>query len=170
MTFEFSDIPPSDRSLKAVLISGNKSIDYSGERYLLLREELIIKGLYKINYQTRSCSFEEALVVKKILAVGHASHFYLFDTSTNENLLILEMNGYFGHLYYDNNFFYVADANGIYCIDMYGTICWQNTTLGIDGVIIHEFTEDQLLGSGELDPPGGWNDFVLNKLTGIEKI
>ena len=36
----------------------------------------------------------------------------------------------------------------------------------MDGVIIHDFYENKILGSGEWDPPGGWRDFTLDKQTG----
>lgn len=78
------------------------------------------------------------------------------------------MDGYFGHLYYDNGAFYIADAIGLHCIDKNGQILWYNAELGIDGVIVNEFTDSMIFGSGEFDPPGGWIDFSIDKLTGTK--
>jgi len=168
MTVEFIDDIPDDTNLKPVLISGSISADYSNQKYLKLSEDDTVSGLYEIKYQGHCSPFKEALLVDNLLAVGHEEHFYLFDRETNENVLRLEMNGYFGHLYFDTGLFYVADASGLHCIDKTGSIRWSNLGLAIDGVIVNEFTNNKIVGSGELDPPGGWEDFSLDKTTGIK--
>lgn len=76
----------------------------------------------------------------------------------------------FDSLYSDNNLFYVADASGLRCIDKKGNILWTNPALGIDGVVIYEFTDNKILGSGEFDPPGGWEDFAIDKKTGLKSV
>ena len=83
------------------------------------------------------------------------------------NLLRLEMSGYFGHLYFDNNQFLVACACGLYSINKLGKINWQNLSLGIDGFIVTDFTDNKIYGSGDWDPPGGWKDFILDNRTGV---
>jgi hypothetical protein len=105
--------------------------------------------------------------IDNILAVGFEENFYLFDTATKTNILNLKMEGYFGHLYFNEDLLYIADANGIHCIDKTASIIWHNNNLGIDGVIINEFTNSKILGSGEWDPPDGWRDFILDKQTGL---
>ena len=76
------------------------------------------------------------------------------------------MNGYFCHLYYDKEAFYITDAYGLYCINKFGEILWSNTTLGIDGVIVMNITDNEIFGSGQCDPPDGWIDFLLDRATG----
>ncbi|MEO6721779.1 MAG: hypothetical protein ABIN67_15640 [Ferruginibacter sp.] len=76
------------------------------------------------------------------------------------------MEGYFGRLYLNKKYFYVADACGLYCIDKSGTILWKNNNLAIDGVIINDFAKDKIFGSGEWDPPGGWREFILDEQIG----
>jgi hypothetical protein len=168
MTINFSDDISEDTNLKPVLISGSKSAEYSNQEYLKLIEGRTLTGLYEIKYQAHCSPFKEALLVDNLLAVGHEEHFYLFDRTTNQNILRLELNGYFGHLYFDSELFYVADARGLNCIDKFGNIRWSNLGLAIDGVIVNEFTNTNILGSGEKDPPGGWEDFSLDKATGIK--
>lgn len=168
MSIEFIDNIPDDTNLKPVLISGSTSSEYSNQKYLKLIKDGTVIGLYEIKYQIHCSPFEEALLIDDLLAIGHEEHFYLFDKVINENILKLKMNGYFGHIYFDSGLFYVADASGLYCIDKTGNICWSNLELAIDGVIVNEFTHSKILGSGELDPPGGWEDFSLDKATGIK--
>ena len=60
----------------------------------------------------------------------------------------------------------MADAGGLFCINKAGTTLWRNKNLAMDGVIIHDFYENKILGSGEWDPTGGWRDFTLDKQTG----
>lgn len=168
MTIEFIDDIPCDTNLKPVLISGSASTDYSNKKYLKLNKEDNMIALYEIKYQAHCSPFKEALLVDNLLAVGHEEHFYLYNNVTNENVLRLEMNGYFGHLYFDTGLFYVADANGLHCIDKTGNIRWSNSELAIDGVIVKEFHHGKILGSGELHPPGGWEDFSVDKATGIK--
>ena len=168
MTIEFIDDIPDKTNLKPVLISGSTSADYANQRYLKFSDDDNVTGLYVIKYQAHCSPFKEALLIGNLLAVGHEEHFYLFDNVTNESVLRLEMNGYFGHLYFDTGYFYVADASGLHCIDKTGNIRWSNLGLAIDGVIVNEFTDSRILGSGELDPPGGWEDFSIDKATGIK--
>ena len=167
MTIEFIDDIPDDTNLKPVLISGLTSAHYSNQIYLKLSHNDTAAGLYEIKYEAHCSPFKEGLLVGNLLAVGHEEHFYLFNIVTNQNILRLKMNGYFGHIYFDAEHFYVADASGLHCIDNTGNIRWSNLGLAIDGVIVNEFTGDKIIGSGELDPPGGWEDFSIDKATGI---
>jgi hypothetical protein len=159
VTIQFIDDIPDDTNFKPVLISGSTSANYSNQKYLRLIDDHTAKGLYEIKYQAHCSPFEEALLVDNLLAVGHEEHFYLFNIVTNQNVL--------RHLYFDAELFYVADASGLHCIDKTGNIRWSNLGLAIDGVIVNEFTGDKIIGSGELDPPGGWEDFSIDKVTGI---
>ncbi len=167
MTIQFIDDIKEDMNLKPVLISGSESSNYSNQTYLELRNSLTATALYEIKYQAHCSPFRQVLLVDNLLAVGHEEHFYLFNIEKNQNVLALKLNGYFGHLYFDEERFYIADAYGLFCIDKTGHIRWTNSGLAIDGVLINEFTDDRITGSGELDPPGGWENFSLDKATGI---
>ena len=166
MTLTFTDTRPDTSVLNPVLISGPMSIDCSGRTFIILSNKNELKGLFEIKYDIHCSSFREALLIDHLLAVGHEGYFYLFNTTTNQTILRLAMDGYFGHLYYNNELFYIADANGIHCINKSGEVLWKNSELAIDGVIIHEFTDDRISGSGEFNPPGGWVDFSIEKETG----
>lgn len=165
MTFDFTNEIPQDLNhQEPILISGFDTLKFGGKEYLVINNNGT--SLYEIRYEYHCSSFKQAIIVDTILAVGYEEHFYLFDLLTKTNILRLKMRGYFGHLYINSDNFYVADAGGLYCIDKYGITHWQNNSLAIDGVIINDFVENKIFGSGEWDPPGGWLDFTLDKQTG----
>jgi hypothetical protein len=169
MTFNFVDKINDDLKLQPILISGHDSLKLNEEEYLILVQTGNERVCFKIMYECHFSPFKEATIIENLLAVGHEAFFYLFDLKTKMNILRLEMDGYFGHLYSDNELFYVTDACGVYCIDKNASILWQNKNLGIDGVLIHDFKIENIFGSGEWDPPGGWIDFILHKQTGKMK-
>jgi hypothetical protein len=166
MTFDFAKSLQGNSSLRAIVISGDDSLLLDESEFLIITHSDSSKRLYEIKYEYHCSPFKEVLIVDNLLAVGHEEHFYLFDLNTKTNMLRLKVEGYFGHMYFDSNHFYVADAHGLYCIDKNTSIKWHNNSLAIDGVIITKFLEDRISGSGEWDPPGGWRDFVINKQTG----
>ncbi len=164
MTFTFyPDIVPD--AGEAEIISGEVPFHFSNSEYLVVRNGDESR-VFKIIYEYRCSPFKEATIHADLLLVGHQEHFYLYDLKSKQSLLVLKMNGYFGHLYIEGNYFFIADSAGLFCIDKSGKILWHNNNLGIDGVIIEKFSENKIYGSGEWDPPGGWEDFVLDKRTG----
>lgn len=165
MQFSFSGTFPNDLNSNPILISGSDSVNLSQEDYLIVEAGDNI-SVYKIKYHLHCSPFKQTQIVDNFLIVGHENYFYMFDLLDGINVLRMEMRGYFGHLYVENDLCYVADANGLYCIELKGKILWENGDLGIDGVIINRFDEDNIYGRGEWDPPGGWRAFTLEKKTG----
>jgi hypothetical protein len=150
---------------EAEVISGETPFHFSNFEFLVVRNR-DEKRAFKIIYEFHCSPFKEAAIHDNLLLVGHEEHFYLYDLQAKQSLLVLKMNWYFGALYIDKNYFFVADAEGLFCIDKNANIIWHNGNLGMDGVIIEQLTENQIHGSGEWDPPGGWKNFVLDKKTG----
>jgi hypothetical protein len=166
MRIEFLD--NIDYKTDVILISGLDSVDYSGRQILSIDSNNEIR-FYEIKYEYHCSPFKSAVLTDNILLVGFEEYFYMFDTVKNKNLLSLKLFGYFGHFYQNDNLIYVADATGIHCINIGGSVQWRNDELGLDGVEIKEFDTKNIYGTGEWDPPGGWIDFILDKQTG-EKI
>ncbi|HWK03758.1 MAG TPA: hypothetical protein VNS58_09005 [Puia sp.] len=166
MTLTFAPNLPADYRKGPIVISGEASLPYPAQEYILGWEGEECVAIYEIRYNAHTDPFKEAGFLGSLLGAGHEEYFYLFDTKAWENRLTLPMEGYFGHLYVADDRFYVADAYGLYCIDKTGTVCWHNDKLGIDGVCVNRFDGPHLFGEGEWDPPGGWRDFVLDKQTG----
>jgi hypothetical protein len=167
MNFIFSNDIPGSVQLKPILISGPDSTQFGVKEFLILERNGEAEGLFEIRYEYHCSPFKQAIIIDQILAVGFEEYFYMFDIIKKSNMLKLKMGGYFGHLYYNNEFFYITDSGGVFCIDKKGSLIWHNNNLAIDGVIINEFTDNKIFGSGECDPPGGWRDFILDRQTGL---
>lgn len=167
MKFIFRDNIPTGK--QPVLISGIESLNNGRDEYLIVEKEDGIVSYYEMRAEHYCSPFKEALIADGILAAGHENAFYLFDTIQNKSLLVLKIHGYFGHIYFDNDLFHVSGCKELYCIDKTGAILWHKGSLAIDGVIIENFTGDKIYASAQLDPPDGWEDFILNRQTG-EKI
>ena len=45
--------------------------------------------------------------------------------------------------------------------DRNGSIVWQSTELGVDGVVVSGVADGVIEGEGEWDPPGGWRRFRI---------
>jgi hypothetical protein len=165
MTFRFTNDSPYRHYETPEVISGKDSLQFTDSEYLIMEQE-DHQRVFEIRYECHYSPFKEAAILNNLLLVGFEGHFYLYDLLENENIMALEMDGYFGHLYINQNTFYVTDAAKLYCINDKGKIIWKNDHLGIDGVIIDSFSKDKIYGSGEWDPPGGWKDFVIDLKTG----
>lgn len=125
-----------------------------------------VNTFLKSNIMSTAVHLKGVCLLDKVLGVGHEENFYLFDLETKTNLVSIKIEGYFSHVYLIDKLFYVAGANGLYCLDNMGKIIWMNLNLGIDGVVIENFDNEVIFGAGEWDPPNGWRKFRLNKLTG----
>ncbi len=167
MTYRFTQRLPDDYYVKAILISGDDTAILSDYEFLVVEDEDTVQ-CFEIRYEGYEGPFEDAVILNNVLGVGFAGIFYLFDLESNNNLLRLEMCFYFGCLYVHQEHFLVADASGLYCINPEGKILWHNNNLGVDGVVVNDIAADKIFGSGEWDPPGGWEDFVLDRATGKE--
>lgn len=171
MKIEFIENIPEKYSNSPILISGEPSIEFNRQQLLSLTQKDGRLTIYEIKYEHHCSPFMQAEALNNIVVVGHEEHCYLFDFTNDVFLNALKLSGYFGHIYLEGESIYVADANGLCCLNQDGTKLWSNGDLGIDGVIINDFTDSEIHGSGEWDPPGGWEDFVIDKKTGkkIEK-
>jgi outer membrane protein assembly factor BamB len=166
--FAFTNKLPAKYSENPVLISGRESLHEKNSEYLLLKQQDTIQKVFEIRYFSSGGLYKEAVIFNNQLAVGHYQFFYLFDLVQNINTIRLEVSGYFGHIYIDDNRLFISDAGCIYCFNDKGKMLWQNKILGIDGVFISNFRDEVIVGSGQWDPPDGWKDFVLNKETGYK--
>jgi len=165
MSLIFLPDTPRDCVKDAVVISGPESFLFGG-RVFLLHSDDDIREAYEIRCERDQSTFAQAEMLGNLLVAGYGQKFYMFDTTRQAPLLALPLDWYFCQFYVEDNRIYVTDASGMYCIDMTGALRWSTPNLGIDGVIINQFTLTQIAGSGEWDPPGGWKDFSLDKQTG----
>jgi uncharacterized secreted protein with C-terminal beta-propeller domain len=166
MKFTFLPELPSSFEGVPILVSGPDTERFQGIEYVAAEQDGNIIDVYEIRYETWGGPFKEACILNDILAIGLYQFLYLFDLKRKQYIRRYEMAGYFGHLYLHNNRLYVTDSGNMYCITPNSNIVWENRNLGIDGVLVEEFQDDYILGSGEWDPPGGWVDFKLDINTG----
>jgi len=147
-----------------VIISGNDSLALKNIEYLVSDEKMV----YEIRYEYKTSPFNDIKFFGNKLAVGYQEYFYLIHTDENTLLLKLKLDFYFGYIYFNANYIYVADAFGIFCISQDGEVLWHTDGLAIDGVVINNFTDDKIFGEGEYDPPNGWKPFILDIKTGFK--
>jgi outer membrane protein assembly factor BamB len=166
VTFNFIDKELYHITSNPVLITGKESLNFSNRQLVEYITDNEGTFIFEIRYEYSCGPFREILSLDNLLLIGCQQNFYIVNLERNETILNLKVEGYFGSIYIDNEIIYVADACGVYSINRDGEIIWHNDNLGIDGVVIHDFQGNKILGSGEFDPPGGWVPFVLDKRTG----
>jgi len=169
MEIEFINSIPKNYKGSTILISGESSIYLNKRQFLSLSDGGKILNIYEIKYEYQCSPFKQTQILKNIIAIGHEEHFYLFDIINSIQITVLKLSGYFGEIYLNDGLIYIADANGLHCVKQNGTLIWTNNELGIDGVIINNFIDSEIHGIGEWNPPGGWEEFVIDKETGEKK-
>jgi hypothetical protein len=166
MNFEFLQTVPAEFHGPVRLISGAGSSSFSGIEYVITAKNESEISIFEIRYEYHCSPFKGAMIEDNVLAVGHEEFFYLYDLKNDTTLATIKMDGYFCHLYFNNDLFYVTSAGSVYCIDKEGHEIWLNSNVGIDGVLINEFVDGKIYGMGEWDPPGGWREFTLDQRSG----
>jgi hypothetical protein len=86
----------------------------------------------------------------------------------------IQLEDYFGHLYMPEDFglpatsfrVLVASGTALFNLTTNGTLIWCARDLAVDGVQVSDVRDGLIFGSAELDPPGGWQPFVLDLITG----
>jgi hypothetical protein len=170
MIFKFSNsLPDNISSSQVKIISGDQSSQFYNNIYILHKKESNqdFSNAFEIRYEYSCSPFKQAEIKENLLVVGFEGYFYLYDLVDNKNILALEINGYFGSFHIEIDGIYVCDAFGIWHLDFEGNVIWQNGTLAVDGVLIGEFSEAKISGSGEMDPPGGWQSFEIDRKSGV---
>lgn len=118
-------------------------------------------------------AFSEAVCIAPVVAIGYGDHVHFVDVRTREAKSV-ELSGYFGALYTaeeiglrDRPFdFLVASADSLLRFTADGSLLWRAERLGIDGVRVDDVVGCRIEGSGEWDPPGGWQPFAVDLATG----
>lgn len=113
-----------------------------------------------------SPTFKQSEVVDGMVIIGYGNRFSIFDLKKKKIKINLSFDGYFGSFEVDNREIFVATDSEMINLTFQGIEKWKTDNLGIDGVIISQITETEIIGSGEWDPPGGWESFKLNRKTG----
>ena len=126
-------------------------------------EEPIISLKIESDY---SANFKQCQAVNDLIVIGYGNRFVIYDLVNRCKKFETSFDGYFSSFKIDGNDIFVASESDLLKINMNGTLEWTAEALGIDGVVISKITESKIFGEGELDPPGGWESFVINRKTG----
>ena len=122
----------------------------------------------KDGYLLEQC-FSEVLLNEQHIAILFGQHVHILDIASQQ-IRTVYLNDYVGHLYplpdvnasVLSDTFLVATFEYVFLVDIHGKIIWQSKMCAIDGVIIDEVVDGVIYGSGEWDPPGGWEPFRLS--------
>lgn len=114
-----------------------------------------------------SC-FQDLRCIDGIVYVGFGVYVFTIDIKS-QRVARYCLDGYFGHMYdigdiksLDVRFsVLVTSASEVLALSRTGDLLWARPHLGVDGVVLHSASADQLTGAGEWDPPGGWREFTL---------
>lgn len=117
--------------------------------------------------------FKELLVNEHHIAILYGQHVHIFEIA-NQQIRSIYLNDYVGHLYplpdvyagVLSDTFLVATFEYVFLVDIQGNIIWQSEMCAIDGVTINEVADGIIHGSGEWDPPGGWEPFRISLSNG----
>lgn len=105
-------------------------------------------------------AFQDAMVWKVFVVIGFGESVFLINYCTHQ-VMQVKLGSYFGYLQIHGNDLLIASAERVFCLDANGNMRWRSVQLGIDGVVLHESSAEEIRGEGEWDPPGGWKSFTL---------
>ncbi|MFB9244243.1 hypothetical protein IV454_01845 [Massilia antarctica] len=105
--------------------------------------------------------------------IGYGERVFIVDCVT-EDVVMHQMDGYFCEFFDAEELetsgadfcVLASSASELFAFGPDGALLWKTTQLGIDGVLVHSATGTHIKGSGEWDPPGGWEPFILATRTG----
>ncbi len=105
--------------------------------------------------------------------IGYGGRVFIVDCVTG-GVAMHQMDGYFCEFFdaaeletSGEDFVILASsAYELFAFGRDGVLLWKTTQLGIDGVLVHRATLTHIEGSGEWDPPDGWEPFSLARRTG----
>jgi hypothetical protein len=107
----------------------------------------------------------EAATWHENILVGFGHRVYVVNASTL-GCVDIELPCYFQSFSLASNHALAVFGTGILRLDDRGSVVWENSSLAIDGVIIERIQDDEISGSGEWDPPGGWQPFTISLTDG----
>jgi len=126
-------------------------------------------GIPYLKAETDSVSeyFDKACIFGKYLCMGVGCKVIFVNLETLGSLS-REVSDYFGYFFIHDEKLYIASGRGITALDSSLHLLWCNENLAIDGVIIHEVTEDgkYLRVSCEMNPPGDWCEKLVSLANG----
>ncbi|HEU4557892.1 MAG TPA: hypothetical protein VFS20_08590 [Longimicrobium sp.] len=136
------------------------------EMYLMEREngERLQVDLYG-GPEPDTCFATEVIEWGRWVAAGFGSRVYLVDPDTRD-AREFRLPFYFDRFVAGEHRLLAVSGAGITRIDPDGRVEWENPSVAVDGVNIHDVEDGIISGSAEQDPPGGWQPFRVDLATG----
>jgi hypothetical protein len=110
-------------------------------------------------------AFTAAEMWGSLVVIGWGESVHAVEVRTQQ-VQTIPLGSYFGHLYPGQDHLLVASAERLHAVRPDGSVAWRSDVLGLDGVLVHDLADDTIHGRGEWDPPGGWRDFTISRITG----
>ena len=110
--------------------------------------------------------FDDAVIYNNHLLIGASEKVY-FVSMPDLKITEIEVEMYFGYFVLSKDAVYILDGSGIIAFNEKFEEIWRNHSLAIDGVILQEMLDDEIMSiSCEMDPPGDWVNRKINIKTG----
>lgn len=135
---------------------------------VLIADDVTPQYLLKFYLTEEVDCFHELKYSEHAVVVGCGEKVHFFNLE-NQSIKSHALGSYFGHLYAFHKLdleriesdVLVASASKLYMFSPVGELKWVSPELGIDGVIVHQIDGNLIHGTGEYDPPDGWQDFKI---------
>ncbi|MBL7732756.1 MAG: hypothetical protein JNM88_16380 [Chitinophagaceae bacterium] len=158
----------SDESSETVVIHSNLIEHNSRSRFVLVKEEETYTPILNLDIGSQSFCFQDTQVINDTVLIGWGDYFATFNLVTRKQTFH-SLDGYFGNFRVFDNKVFVCSAEDVTCLSIEGEVIWKSEPIAIDGVVINSFENETIYCSCEWDPPGGWQPFQLDFLTGKTK-
>ena len=111
---------------------------------------------------------QEVISWNALLVIGFAERVYLVRLDGTIDASIV-LDDYFSGFTCGQDWLLVATATQILRLDPNGEVVWKSESLANDGVVIKQVVDGCVWGEGEINPPDGWQPFVLGLTNGIRQ-
>jgi hypothetical protein len=169
MKFTAQIYPVPFHTCETIDLCLDKAVPEIRFQYIRISQAELEKPLLNLKIDTEGSPFKQVMTLDKFLFAGFGSQFIVFDLEHLKLISQMEFGGYFGSFSMDKEDIFIATDSEMYKLNLAGELIWKAGNLGIDGVILHNLAPDEIHGSGEWDPPGGWEDFILDRESGKKK-
>ena len=135
------------RSIRSTSIGG---VSADADRYLLLSRD--DQPVLRVDAHLKGgeyFAFQDAVVWYEWLVIGWGECVYLVDIHSALTVRH-SLDMYFGSLYANDAYLLVASGNRLWRFRRDGSVQWSSVALGIDGVLVHDVSNDVIEGDGEM--------------------
>lgn len=154
-------------SVEVVDLFGLNPHSYQAAAFVVIKSKEENRPVVNLKVESEhSPTFIQVEVSGSVVLIGYGDRVILFDFLARITRFSIILEGYFSEFTLNRGNIYIATNANVICMNWLGEQKWVSPEVGIDGVCIHSVAEGKIQGSGEWDPPGGWEPFELDQRTG----